>query len=80
MELMLVVYFTSIRGQGQDQIGAFDINGQRQGDYLTFVKQYRGMHDVHYHGHFEQGHAKMEEHWGIQPGHRDGSFRLKMQN
>ena len=28
MQLMLVVDFMTIRGQGQDGIGAFDINGQ----------------------------------------------------
>src|SRR5450830_517931 len=80
MELMLIVDFMSIRGEGQDQIGAFDINGQCQGDNFTIIKQYRGKHAVHYHGHFEQGREKMEGHWGMQHGHRDGSLKLKMNN
>ena len=68
MELMLVVDFMTIRGQGQDGIGAFDINGQCNGDHFNFVKQYRGMHAVHYNGRLENGREKMKGLWGMQPG------------
>ena len=55
----------------------FDINGNVNGDNFSFVKQYRGMHAVHYHGHFEDGRDKMKGHWGMMPGAREGDFKLK---
>ncbi len=69
MEILMHVDSSTIYGEGgHDVIGTFDINGPVTGDNFSFVKQYRGAHCIHYHGHFVGYGQKMIGHWGLQPG------------
>ena len=39
-----------VRGQGDDEVGAFVISGTYSGSKVTFVKDYIGQHSVQYDG------------------------------
>ena len=44
----------NISGGGSDDVGEFTINGMDNGtDEITFIKQYKGAHAVHYKGAFD---------------------------
>jgi hypothetical protein len=73
----LVLHFEdgSITGAGEDMIGAFHFTGSYDGrGNLVMVKQYVGLHQVHYEGRYD-GEGTIHGTWRIEPFWR-GTFAL----
>lgn len=77
MNLDMYVGQYSVGGSGSDDVGQFWVSGTRNGDNVSFAKQYVGAHTVQYTGTLSG--KSMSGNWEI-PGNCDGTWRMSFLN
>lgn len=76
MELDLVISKGDIKGNGEDSVGQFEINGYLFDRYITFKKSYINKHSLLYFGNYNSENEIFEGEWFITRNGVKGRFEL----
>lgn len=80
MELSLLISNGSIKGNGEDPIGLFEIDGYLFDNHITFKKSYFNKHSLLYFGIKKPNSEVFEGEWFITKSNTKGTFQLTIPN